>query len=845
MNPASLGNNRIPRDISSITEITSISQTNTAVGVPKITQDSPLETLVDNSITSELHGLKTMQGLILENSVSSSVIDFLARPQLIQTFNSLSSTFTPSVFNPFTLFMQLAVVKNKWANYAFGRGTICVRASITTTPYAYGFIMFSYEYNASKRTAVASAADYPWSNYQRNATILDVGSSGSVVFKIPYSSSVPYWDLTGVLNNVNVLPIVSAGLLTPITNYQDGTVPPYNISIYCWMEDMELVVPTPVAPQSEISQRVISSTLSAFSTATAALSNVPFIGPFATAFSTATAMGASVATLFGFSRPHDDDPHTTVGFNPSALSIIPDQFRKLTFDPHQSVTIDPKIFSDPSDNLSFASILGRYGITQITSLNQTMALNSVVTVQPVAPGAQAFSLTNGVQMSPVIFGSLLFSGWRGSLVYRFQFAASKYHRCRMRLSWSPTTITTYSDTTVSMTAYSLLFDLAATTEVEITVPWNHHHPYLPVKLQPILNFTPLVDCNGTLYLTIVDPLIAQAASAPISVIVSVRAGDDFELVNPNSKMINSFNRNPYVAPNGRIYQASTSDIVLPTGGATTGYVAPTAVCVVGESLITNDTDASQIAKYLATFGSSTYMEAPSKIYNGERFNSFRPLCKRFVTAGFAQVLSSIDTFSEVTVPYLPLEPSTGRQPAAVTFNTDTMWIPFHWLSTAFRGSRGGVRVNVTPLMNGGDPVSYSMDLHVLRKDGLYNQANENLVSNGTTFFTETQQLTAEQYTVDSFRGAEKFSCRVGQQCSFEIPWLYPFGFIASYLPFYFVDSPFTTPFPAVRVQTHMVNSIGADSQMTFELEYAIGEDFSLVHWEGVPFFYGVNPSAYN
>jgi len=119
----------------------------------------------------------------------------------------------------------------------------------------------------------------------------------------------------------------------------------------------------------------------------------------------------------------------------------------------------------------------------------------------------------------------LFQFWKGSINYRFNFIASKFHSGRIQFGFVPhaALATTPGDSEIWSNINSTILDLREQHSVEINCPYRlaFNHAYS-------------VDCSGTLIWRVLSPIVApEGASAKIACFVETWAGDDFSVARYN------------------------------------------------------------------------------------------------------------------------------------------------------------------------------------------------------------------------------------------------------------------------------------------------------------------------
>jgi hypothetical protein len=139
----------------------------------------------------------------------------------------------------------------------------------------------------------------------------------------------------------------------------------------------------------------------------------------------------------------------------------------------------------------------------------------------------------------------MFGNWRGSIIYTIKLVASPYHQGRLRVSYDPRGNVFDEDDTDNVVVTKII-DLSVTDEAEFIIPymqpqaWQEVDQQVPPRTWVVNNtvgFDPPYDdtvCNGRLRISILNPLTGPDTSSDVSVLLFIRAGDDYEVANPGA-----------------------------------------------------------------------------------------------------------------------------------------------------------------------------------------------------------------------------------------------------------------------------------------------------------------------
>jgi hypothetical protein len=239
------------------------------------------------------------------------------------------------------------------------------------------------------------------------------------------------------------------------------------------------------------------------------LSSAPVIGPYARATALAASAASAIASLFGFSKPLELErtiivPKTT---HDMATSAGKDDCHKLSLDPKQELTIDPRAFGlSNKDEMEIANIASTESYTSTftwTSGNSspagTILWNTIVDPGDFTLYTATSPDINRITMTASCFAVAPFQYWRGSIKYRFQVVCSALHKGRLRIVYDPEIEVTTNDPTRITPEYNLgyqtVVDISETKDFEITVGWGQGSSYRQSAfyegISPLDSITPI------------------------------------------------------------------------------------------------------------------------------------------------------------------------------------------------------------------------------------------------------------------------------------------------------------------------------------------------------------------
>jgi len=460
----------------------------------------------------------------------------LERPVKLTEFTWTVNSAVKTTIDPWTLWQSDSFVKSKLENFAFLRCNLHVRIVPSATPFQYGRLMVNY-------VPYGDNNEIWYNNYN---TLYGSGASGSVEAYMQYVSTYPISGLIDPAeNNVlemklpfiyhkNFLPIagdaddakVSLGKLAvvdlntlSIANPDATTT--MNVAVFAWATDVELYMPTDFTPtaggkvrrkvkfkeqgveECEAEDGIVSAPASTIANIAGKLTNVPVIGNFARATEIGANAVGSVARLFGFSNPPsvvNPQPRVLRLYRNLANVVTEDTAIKMSMDPNQELTIDPRIAGwGTNDDMVLSSIVKKeqwltkakwLGTTgQFVTAGTTGVILATV-VSPInvrATGTYGAAPTRqALQPSPAGHIGHLFKYWKGKVVYRIEVVCSKYHAGALQIQFDPfikngaVAATDVPSTSVN-TRQTVIMNIAETQSMEFEIDFINHNPFLKCR----------------------------------------------------------------------------------------------------------------------------------------------------------------------------------------------------------------------------------------------------------------------------------------------------------------------------------------------------------------------------
>lgn len=488
---------------------------------------------------------------------------FLSRPVLIKTLNwSVGTPLPITNIYPWYDFFNDTRIKKKIDNFAFVSCNMRIKVVINASPFICGAAQMNYFPNPGLT---------PTNWYGTTTNPLIALSQCPHIMLYPQTCSGGEMDLPFFYHkNYLDLTLSSAMLNMGSITFQEyvglslangGSTATCNIQVYAWATDVRLAgntVKLALQSKDEYGVGPVSRPASAIAAIARSLSNVPLIGPFATATSIGASAVSSIASLFGYTNVpviSDVVPVKNQPFQALASSQIGVPLEKLTLDPKNELTIDPRVVGlPPKDEMSISYIVQKESyLTQFTwgSTYVPGDLLFTSTVQPLLHDRSAISDPVGsyqVYHTPMAHTQFAFYNWRGDIRYRIKFVCTKFHKGRLRVTWDPTG-DIVADSVSTTVAFTKIVDLTEDEDIIINVPYMQATPWLRTRstfggapywssgggsFQHDSTFS-----NGTLTVRVLNDLTGASDLTSIQCLVYVSGCANLEFANPCSLPTNA------------------------------------------------------------------------------------------------------------------------------------------------------------------------------------------------------------------------------------------------------------------------------------------------------------------
>jgi hypothetical protein len=473
---------------------------------------------------------------------------FLARPVEIASgvlTNGDAAQGAVVTLDPWDLFLAVASVADKTANFSYFRGTLDLTFVLSSPGNAYGLYALTAVPNAGVPSASATI-----SNVARIANCLqtdvcaavDIALSTTVELSLPFVMPEDYATLSSRGANMWMLTLFC---LQPVGTPIEGGVTEANYKIYARSTDIELVVPmfqggkrkkhlvidSLESAKTKMKSLGISMTSRKIENAAAGLASVPVIGTFAAPIAQAAGLVADVASWFGFSRETTEgEPRPIVNRALSNVAHVDgnDSSDLASLSVANAISVDPILADGTADDCAaFSSLFSRPTLVEVATWDPTDATGTTLVEIPVTPFFTRSSADTGIDLTVAGYCGLPFAYWRGDIHYKIFIPCSKMHRGAFQVAWLPSTADESAATLTNVTM-NVVRELECGIEMDVIVGYAREKPALRGEIYSNATILNLDEINGRLVIRVVNPLRSQSDLASTRIFVFQSAGENME-----------------------------------------------------------------------------------------------------------------------------------------------------------------------------------------------------------------------------------------------------------------------------------------------------------------------------
>jgi hypothetical protein len=816
-----------------------------------------------------------------------ALTDFFKRPVRLETSPLLWDVSTTADFNitfdPWAVFFENKRVINRISNFKLLKATMHVKFVLNGNAFYYGRMLASYRPlpNFDSTTVyVPNNFDDNVEASQRLHVYLDPTKSEGASLVLPFFTPLNMLDI--VQQQWRDMGRVTLQALTPLKHANAG-VDPISITTFIWAENVELVgltqanpgagalVPQGVIePQGE-AEGIISKPASTVAKTAGILKQIPIISSFATATEIGARAIATMAAIFGYSKPRTDNYQAWQPISRQSMANCDgcENLLTLTVDTKQELSIDPTVASlDVNDEMTITSIACRESLLTAfgwpTGVKTEKMLFNIV-VDPCVVRQSASGSNVPIHMPACAFATFPFQYWKGTMRYRFQVVCSGYHRGRLKFVYDPygvpQSLGQPSETEYNV-AYTQIVDISENTDFTIDVGWGQNTPFrrhimLPQNqgstfspfsatgaVTPLgLNSANLSGVgNGTLSVYVVNELTVPNTTVnnDITILVSISAAEDFEVAVPTEATLSTLNLTQRPDPETPTRMSPQGVFEEAPPRTVTSVVSP---------------------ETLWKLGSPCPQDAlVNKIHYGEVIGSFRQLLKRYcLHETIALPTNSVfgPTSVRIVRKMFPFYGGFSNEPDSLsalliatpkfTSNSYTYadMTLLNYLSAAYGGWRGSIRycIDTTPILaDTNDATNGTWSVGRISTDPRDTNADlveDDIATAGEQPMTDTTQVRYGGLKVhertSGLSGLARWNSLVNPLQTFEIPY---------YSMYRFAPAKSTRSWSADFSQDmyQMICTMQATPSPPPVFKYvAAGEDFTLFWYLGPPIFYRYGP----
>jgi len=755
--------------------------------------------------------------------------DFLSRPvEIVSAAIPLGDILVVNL-SIWDVFTKDPTVRAKLRNFAYLRGDMHVRVVVNGSPFHYGRLLVSYQplpdTNVALNNVMALTATDATMKLKNcylsqapGASVINVCANEPVEMVLPFISPMPMVRLWS--NDGNVL---AAGqsfpgfenfgdlVITSINRIRSASTPASDVflNVYAWMEEVNLGTNTAshiaIAESGRDEQKTgpIQRYSSALAMAAGKLVRVPTIGIYAMATKTVAQGLADVAAIFGWSKPVMDTNPGYVKNQPfmnGANTIGGETSKRITLDPKQGLTVDPRMVGRDYDEMAFGTFAANqtyYDTFDWDSIDNEGSTLYSVPIYPESFKAVISTPITAVQRTPLAWLTRLFGFWHGDIVIRVEVACSRFHRGKLAIYYDPNE-TQASLITVNPSYnknFVQILDLAETNTMDIKIRWASQCPWLSI------GGTGAYTKNGILWIAPFTKLQSPDESN-VQVNLYVHA-EDFHV---------NFPSNVNTTPN------------RPAAGLLRGVHTDWEEAKAESGIDTSD-DVVAVTINPTTVNTSTL----TLDYFGEAVVSFRSLLKRYVTVAAAELVPAAATAPRFCVLHAPLYPTINSPFTAVPVVNIYKEI-FSLLRYCYIGMRGGIKYRY--LHSRGSDNSTQVAFCDFMRVSRDSESNTNVPFSIAYYSAGLSDM------MSHVSGTVTFMQATNAGIEFEIPYQSTNLFCASQLDSN--DIAATTEQVYNKNWARNFNVTFMDYQSTgfksfHYLDMAIGEDFNFFRFQGVPY----------
>jgi len=731
------------------------------------------------------------------DSTDNDLGNFLSRPVKIDSFDwSPAATIFTSI-SPWTLFLANKRVSNRLNNYKLFRGNLKLKFLINGNSFFYGKMMISWwplsllDVITSNTSSVASIVQFS----QMPRVILDPTTSQGGELSVPFFWHNDYLDMNS--SDINNMGQLVYKTLTPLkhTSGENSVNTRVSISVYAWLEDVQLEGPT--ATNSTV---LVPQSTNGVSS--------PTIPPYL--------MGSSI------SEKHPLEPNGQYvqprGISNVLLTDNHDTVNKLTLTKEQQVSVDPRVLGlGPDDEMLINKIASRESYLQSFNWPTSASREDLLWNVRVTPALWAANFETPyyrLQFTAACGAVMPFRYWNGTFKLRLQIVASAFHKGRLAVVYDPHRTAAVREDNV---AYTQIIDISECRDVVFKVGPNQDRSLISFELPSSVTsgvygasaLSNSIYGNGTIAIYVLNELAVpnplSGVNNDISINIFTSMDDDFEVYVPTS------NFGQYtIVPNSTGLDSTTDA----EGSVQISEPYETTTLQLDQH---NDKSLNR-----------------QKVFVGERITSFRELLKRYyhwttILHNGTAAVHQATVFTHKSFPGF-----RGNVPGAVhttaaagTYNYFAVTM-LNYIAIAFQGWRGSIRYKVLPRTVSPNGAQHGTTKISTLPGSSYSVTH--VAYDVTTASKTAASFISELGYITRLKGSAIVQQHLNPCVEYEVPWWESMRFCPGKV------SNWTSSIASRNVPDNgvLLAIDSTSSTVPFDVYVGAGEDFSLHFFTGWP-----------
>lgn len=524
-------------------------------------------------------------------------------------------------------------------------------------------------------------------------------TSETAILTVPYANISSAWSRFDYNSNLGGL------VITPLNELQTTDTTAASVTVTLYVKFNSPVMNVPVDPSAtSFNQRAfvkaqsLSTVISTASSAVRAFASIEegdVAGAITSGISTIEGAGNILSSISGSNadKPNENqfpDQFIRRVINNPSLGVGQDAVNELSIYPHVQHSVPHDYLGSLQDDMGMKELQKRASVYETFNWVDTLSTGSLLFTIPVCPNYYFQGSSVHIQPTWTTFVGNMFTMWRGSLSFRFEFVGSQFHTGRLLIGFVPgqTAVNSVSN---SLEAYQqspcLIWDIKENHEIEFETPWTVSLPWLnnPSSQKLALagydftNYRLADSISGQIRIYVQNPLATNSSfvsNADINVWVSSDKVEYRRLRSPDFALWN------YASPfNGTFNQSASVKPQSNTG-----------------VLIQQDQEESMSAPNMKLGNTSV---VPDVLFLGESTSHFKDILRRYSEIDYHVVkCPAVGVSGFLTYPVFPFLPVDVNNTAGINnpwFSQS--WIPYISSAYSFWSGKLNFKIIIEPLID--------------------------------------------------------------------------------------------------------------------------------------------------